>query len=117
MRRARAEVKLTKYDAAANDTEDDHKDREQTSSCICLFVLAYSMSGPRNGCCRNSVPHLFPRSDEHLQTNDFTLGCQTCDSASSSIFHHLALLVALVSYSSNFHHWPLLALLVALGLH
>ena len=40
MRRARAEVKLTKYDAAANDTEDDHKDREQTSSCICLFVCS-----------------------------------------------------------------------------
>ena len=38
MRRARAEVKLTKYDAAANDTEDDHKDRKQTSSCICLFL-------------------------------------------------------------------------------
>ena len=29
-------------------------------------------------------------------------------------FHQLALLVALVSCSSNFHHWPLLALLVAL---
>ena len=32
------------------------------------------------------------------------LGCQTSDSASSSNFHHLALLVALVSHSSNFHH-------------
>ena len=44
-------------------------------------------------------------------------GCQTSNSASSSKFHHLALLallVALVSQSSNFHHWPLLALLVAL---
>ena len=45
------------------------------------------------------------------------LGCQNSDSASSSNFHHLALLVALVSHSSNFHHWPLLALLVALVLH
>ena len=48
------------------------------------------------------------------------LGWQTSDSASSSKFHHLALLallVALVSSSSNFHHWPLLALLVALVLH
>ena len=49
-------------------------------------------------------------------------GYQTSDSASSSKFHHLALLallallVALVSRSSNFHHWPLLALLVALVL-
>ena len=43
--------------------------------------------------------------------------CQKSDSASSSKFHHLALLVALVSHSSNFHHWPLLALLVALVLH
>ena len=44
-------------------------------------------------------------------------GYQTSDSASSSKFHHLALLallVALVSHSSNFHHWPLLALLVVL---
>ena len=44
-------------------------------------------------------------------------GYQTSDSASSSKFHHLALLVALVSCSSNFHHWPLLALLVALVLY
>ena len=42
---------------------------------------------------------------------------QTINSASSSNFHHLALLVALVSHSSNFHQWPLLALLVALVLH
>ena len=52
--------------------------------------------------------------------NDLTLVCPTSDSASSSKFHHLALLalfVALVFHSSNFHHWPLLALLVALVLH
>ena len=49
--------------------------------------------------------------------NDHTLGYQISDSASSSKFHHLALLVALVSHNSNFHHWPLLALLVALVLH
>ena len=46
-------------------------------------------------------------------------GYQTSDSASSSKYHHLSLLVALVSHCSNFHHWPLLALLygtsVALG--
>ena len=48
-----------------------------------------------------------------------TLGCQTSDSASSSKFYHLALLVelVLVSHSSNFHHWPLLALLMALVFH
>ena len=42
------------------------------------------------------------------------LGCQKSNSVSSSKFHHLALLVAQVSRSSNFHHWPLLALLVVL---
>ena len=48
------------------------------------------------------------------------LGCQNSDSASSSKLHHLtllALLVELVSYSSNFQQWPLLALLVVLVLH
>ena len=40
--------------------------------------------------------------------NDLTIGCQTSDSASSSKFHHFALLVALVSHNSNVHHWPLL---------
>ena len=45
------------------------------------------------------------------------IGCQNSDSASSSKFHHLALLVVLVSHSSNFHHWHLLALLVALVKH
>ena len=49
-----------------------------------------------------------------VSINDLTLGYQTRDSASSSKFHHLALLVVLVSHSSNFHHWPLLALLVVL---
>ena len=47
-------------------------------------------------------------------------GCQTSNSASSTNFHHLALLallVALVSHILNFHHWPLLALLVVLVLH
>ena len=44
-------------------------------------------------------------------------GYQTSDSTSSSKFHHLALLVALVLPSSNFHHWPLLALLVTLVLY
>ena len=44
-------------------------------------------------------------------------GYQTSDSASSSKFHHLDFLVALVSQNSNFHYWPLLALLVALALH
>ena len=44
-------------------------------------------------------------------------GCQTINSASSSKFYHLALLVVLVSCSSNFQHWPLLALFVALVLH
>ena len=42
--------------------------------------------------------------------------CKKCDSASSSKFYHLALLVALVSHSSNFHHWSLLALLAVLVL-
>ena len=54
------------------------------------------------------------------QVNDHLVGYGTSHSASSSTFHHLALLVllvALVSCSSNFHHWPLLALLVALVLH
>ena len=41
-------------------------------------------------------------------------GYQISHSANSSKFHHLALLVALVSHSSNFHHWSLLALLVML---
>ena len=51
-----------------------------------------------------------------LSTNDLTLGYQTSDSASSSKFHNLALLVVLVSRSSNFHHWPLLCgASVALG--
>ena len=52
-----------------------------------------------------------------VRINDHIIGCQTSDSGSNSKFHHLALLVALVSHSSNFHHWPLLALLVALVLH
>ena len=52
-----------------------------------------------------------------VQFNYLTLGYQTSDSASSSKFHYLALLVALVSYSSNFQHWLLLALLVAPALH
>ena len=42
---------------------------------------------------------------------------QTSNSAHSSKFHHLALLVALVLCSSNFYHCPLLTLLVALVLH
>ena len=45
------------------------------------------------------------------------VGYQTSDSASISKLHHLALLRAQVSSSSNFHHWPLLALIVALVLH
>ena len=57
------------------------------------------------------------KSSRWVWGNDLTLGCQTSHSASSSNFHHWALLVALVSHSSNFHHWPLLALLVALMLH
>ena len=44
-------------------------------------------------------------------------GCQTSYSASSSKFHHLAFLMALVSCSSNFLNWPLLALFVVLVLH
>ena len=45
------------------------------------------------------------RSLQHfLRINDLTLGCHTSDSASSSKFYHLALLVALVSCSSNFHY-------------
>ena len=52
-----------------------------------------------------------------LDVKDLTLGYQTSNSASSSKFHHLALLVALVLCSSNFHHLPLLPLLVALVLH
>ena len=57
--------------------------------------------------------------NEHLETLSSSiqpmilLGCQTSDSASSSEFYHLALLVVLVSHSSNFHHWLLLALFVA----
>ena len=43
-------------------------------------------------------------------------GYQTSDSAVVQNFS-TALLVALVSCSSNFHHWPLLALIVALMLH
>ena len=53
----------------------------------------------------------------HVRPPNPTWGYQTCDSASSSKFHHLASHVVLVSHSSNFHHWPLLALLVALVLH
>ena len=41
-------------------------------------------------------------------------GYQIINSPCSSKFRHLALLVTLVSHSSNFHHWPLLALLVVL---
>ena len=41
--------------------------------------------------------------DTHL-TNDHTIGYRTGDSASNSKFHHMALLVALVSCSSNCHH-------------
>ena len=41
-------------------------------------------------------------------TNDLTLGCHTSYSASSSKFHHFALLVALVSHSSNFTTGPCL---------
>ena len=55
-----------------------------------------------------------------LETNDLTTEYQTIDSTSSLKFHHLALLallVVLVSCSSNFHHWSLLALFVALVLH
>ena len=43
-------------------------------------------------------------------------GYQTSDSVSSLKLNHIALLVALVSCSSNFHHWLLLALLVELVL-
>ena len=51
-------------------------------------------------------------------SNDLTLGCQSSDSASSSKLNHLlAMLVALVSHSSNFYHWPLFPLLVELVLH
>ena len=63
----------------------------------------------------NCIVKLFDMKCASL--NDLTSGCQTSDSASSSKFHHFALLVAPVSHSSNFHHWPLLALLVALLLH
>ena len=55
-----------------------------------------------------------------ISPNDLSLGCQTSNSASSSIFHHMALLaflVVLVLHSSNFQHWPLIALLVVLVLH
>ena len=38
------------------------------------------------------------------------LGYQNSDSISSSKLHHMSLLVALVSHSSNFHHWHLCAL-------
>ena len=41
---------------------------------------------------------------ECLQCNDLTLGYQNSDSASSSKFHHMALLEVLVLHSSNFHH-------------
>ena len=40
------------------------------------------------------------------------LGQSTCNSASSSKFHHWALLVALKSGSSKYHHWPLFVVLV-----
>ena len=46
-------------------------------------------------------------STMQIQANDLTLEYQTSKSASSSKFHQFALLVALVSYSSNFHHWHL----------
>ena len=63
---------------------------------------------------------VYPESSHdtvHLWVNDLTLGYQTSDSAISSKFHHLALLamlLALVSHTSNFHNW---ALLVTLVLH
>ena len=41
---------------------------------------------------------------DSMTGNDLSLGYQTSKSASSSKFHHFALLVALVSHSSNFHH-------------
>ena len=53
-------------------------------------------------------------------SSDHNIGYQTSNSVSSLKFHHfalLALLMALVSCSSNFHHWHLLALLLALVLH
>ena len=53
---------------------------------------------------------------QHLQSMILP-GYQTSDSASSDKFQHLALLVVLVSCSSNFYHWPLLPLFVALMLH
>ena len=47
-----------------------------------------------------NVPlHRSTLSSQH--TNDHTIGYSTSDSASSSKFHHLALLVALVLHSSN----------------
>ena len=56
----------------------------------------------------------FPPVVSSVSGNDHTIGYSTSDSVSSSKFHHLSLLVVLVSHSSNFHHWPLL---VALVLH
>ena len=67
----------------------------------------------------NTIQHQVSVSYEHSTTvrQWSYLGCQTSDSASSSKFHHLVMLVELVSHSSNLHHWPLLALLVALVLY
>ena len=54
------------------------------------------------------VPKLIPTNDNMtvgkntLDANDLSLGCQTSDSAISPKFHHLALLVVLVSCSSKF---------------
>ena len=87
---------------------------------------SYQDHGGQHHCCSVSVTHLNSHhccSGQSHRLNDLTLGCQISHSASSSKFHHLALLallVALVSNSSNYHHYALLALLallVALVLH
>ena len=83
----------------------------------CLHVIMSRVAGEHTD---HSVRH---HPGPHLPRPLVTMilpGYQTCNSASSSNFHHLALLallVALVSHSSNFHHWPLLALLMVLVLH
>ena len=51
------------------------------------------------------------QSNDHIRMSEQRLSKQF------KIFHHLALLVALVSCSSNFYHLALLALFVVLVLH
>ena len=89
----------------------------QTSLIINQWVLSQNKSSQSS---EINVLRIIKLITIDLTTPMISPGYQTSDSASSSKFHHLALvalLLALVSCSSKCHHLPLLALLVALVLH